>query len=109
GNFDDDMARIAECDWIIEVVKEDLAIKHKVYKEAAKHRKPGTIITSNTSGLPIKAMAEVMDKEMSQHFFGTHFFNPPRYLKLLEIIPGPDTDADLIAFMAKFLENVLGK
>ncbi|GMV98877.1 MAG: 3-hydroxyacyl-CoA dehydrogenase [Candidatus Hydrogenedentota bacterium] len=109
GNFEDDMGRIAECDWIIEVVKEDLAIKHRVYGEVAKHRKPGTIITSNTSGLPIAAMAEVMDKEMSQHFFGTHFFNPPRYLKLLEIIPGPDTNPDLIRFMANFFENVMGK
>ena len=109
GNFEDDMARIAEYDWIIEVVKEDLNIKKKVYAEVAKHRKPGTILSSNTSGIPIKAMAADMSEEMSAHFLGTHFFNPPRYLKLLEIIPSPNTRPDVVQTMANFCENVLGK
>jgi 3-hydroxyacyl-CoA dehydrogenase len=109
GNFDDDMARIAECDWIIEVVKEDLEIKKKIFSQVANHRTPGSVVSSNTSGISIRAMAEVMDQEMGKHFLGTHFFNPPRYLKLVEIIPGPDTLPEVIAFMAQFLENRLGK
>ena len=109
GNFEDDMAKIADCDWIIEVVKEDLAIKKKVYAQAAKHRKPGTIVTSNTSGIPIASMLEVMDADMQRHFLGTHFFNPPRYLKLVEIIPHPGTDPEVVRFMAGFMEDVLGK
>lgn len=109
GNFDDDMPRIAECDWIIEVVKEDLKIKNIVFGNVAKHRKPGTIVSSNTSGIPIKSMAEGMSDEMCEHFLGTHFFNPPRYLKLLEIIPSPKTKPEVIEKMAAFLENVLGK
>ncbi len=109
GNFEDDMAKIAECDWIIEVVKEDLAIKKKVYEQVAQHRKPGTIVTSNTSGIPIASMTSVMDEDMRRNFCGTHFFNPPRYLKLLEIIPHADTDPEVVAFLADFMENVLGK
>lgn len=109
GNFDDDMAKIADCDWIIEVVKEDLNIKKKVYENVAKHRTPGTILSSNTSGIPFRAMAEGMSEEMSAHFVGTHFFNPPRYMKLLEIIPSPNTKPEVIATMAAFCENVLGK
>ncbi len=109
GNFEDDMHRIAEADWIIEVVKEDLAVKKKVFEQVKKHRKPGTITTSNTSGIPIASMLEGMDDDFKKHFFGTHFFNPPRYLKLLEIIPHPGTDKSVIAFMADFFENVLGK
>ncbi|MDZ4857617.1 MAG: 3-hydroxyacyl-CoA dehydrogenase NAD-binding domain-containing protein, partial [Candidatus Hydrogenedentes bacterium] len=109
GNFEDDMHRIAEVDWIIEVVKEDLAIKKKVFEQVKKHRKPGTITTTNTSGIPIASMLDVMDDDFKKHFFGTHFFNPPRYLKLLEIIPHPGTDAGVVSFMADFMENVLGK
>ena len=109
GNFEDDMAKIADCDLIIEVVMEKLEIKHQVFANVAKHRKPGSIVTTNTSGIPIKAMAAKMDKEMSQHFMGTHFFNPPRYLKLLELIPGPDTLPEVIETIADFGENVLGK
>lgn len=109
GNFEDDMARIGECDWVIEVVKEDLAIKKKVFEQVKKHRKPGTILTTNTSGIPIASMLEVMDEDMKKHFLGTHFFNPPRYLKLLEIIPHPGTLPEVISFMANFMENVLGK
>lgn len=109
GNFDDDMARIAECDWVIEVVKEDLNIKKKVFTQVAKHRTPGTILSTNTSGISVQAMAAVMDEETRKHFLGTHFFNPPRYLKLVEIIPSPDTLPEIIDFMAQFLENRLGK
>ncbi len=109
GNFEDDMHKIADCDWIIEVVMENLDIKKQVYAQVAQHRKPGSIVTSNTSGIPIRAMAESMPKEMSQHFMGTHFFNPPRYLRLLELIPGPDTRPEVIDTIAWFGENVLGK
>jgi len=109
GNFDDDMGKIADCDWIVEVVKEDLKIKKLVYANIAKHRTEGTIVSSNTSGIPIKAMAADMTEEMSAHFLGTHFFNPPRYLKLLEIIPSPNTKPEVIETMAAFCENVLGK
>lgn len=109
GNLDDDLARIAECDWIIEVVKEDLKIKRSLYERVAKHRKPGAIVSSNTSGVPLHSMVDVMDDDMRKHFVGTHFFNPPRYLKLLEIIPGPDTLPEVIETMADFGENVLGK
>ena len=109
GNFEDDMARVAECDWIIEVVKEDLEIKKKVFKQVGMHRTPGCIVSSNTSGISITAMTEVMDEDMRKHFLGTHFFNPPRYLKLLEIIPAPETLPEVVQFMAEFLESRLGK
>ncbi len=109
GNFEDDMHKIADCDWIIEVVMENLDIKRQGFETGAQQRKPGSIVTSNTSGIPIRAMAETMPKEMSQHFMGTHFFNPPRYLRLLELIPGPDTLPEVVETMAWFGENVLGK
>ena len=109
GTFDDDMPRIAECDWIIEAVVENLEIKRKVFAQVAQHRRPGTIVSSNTSGIPIRAIAETMPDEMSEHFLGTHFFNPPRYLKLLELIPGPKTKPEVIQFMARVGEDVLGK
>jgi 3-hydroxyacyl-CoA dehydrogenase len=109
GNLEDDMPRIAECDWIIEVVIENLEIKRQVYSEVVKHRKPGSILTTNTSGIPLHSMVDVMDDDARKHFLGTHFFNPPRYLKLVEIIPAPDTDPEVMEFMAGFLENILGK
>ena len=109
GNFDDDWARIGEADWIIEVVKEDLAIKKLVLAKAAEHRRPGSILTSNTSGLSVAAMCEGLDEEFRRHFMGTHFFNPPRYLKLLEIIPGPDTDPEVVARISDFVDRRLGK
>jgi len=109
GNFEDDFPRIAEADWVIEVVKEDLAIKKKVLGEASKHRRPGSIISTNTSGILVRSMTEVMDGDMRKHFLGTHFFNPPRYLKLLEIIPGPDTLPEVVETLKRFAENVLGK
>jgi 3-hydroxyacyl-CoA dehydrogenase len=109
GNFEDDWPRIADADWIIEVVKEDLDIKRKVLTEAAKHRKPGSIVTTNTSGLSIDAMARDLDDEFRHHFLGTHFFNPPRYLHLLEIIPGQGTDPGVVDDLAEFADRRLGK
>ena len=94
---------------MIEVVKEDLAIKKKVLGEAAKHRRPGSVISTNTSGILVRSMADGMDDDMRRHFLGTHFFNPPRYLKLLEIIPGPDTLPGVVATLKRFAEDVLGK
>ncbi|MGB1318079.1 MAG: 3-hydroxyacyl-CoA dehydrogenase family protein, partial [Flavobacteriales bacterium] len=85
GNFTDDMAKIADCDWTIEVVIERLDIKKQVFENVEKYRKPGTLITSNTSGIPINQMLEGRSEDFQKHFCGTHFFNPPRYLKLLEI------------------------
>ena len=97
GNFDDDLALIADCDWIIEAVAENLDIKHALLAKVAQHRRPGAILTTNTSGLPIASVAAGLSGEAKQHFFGTHFFNPPRYMRLLEIIPTPDTDPADIA------------
>ena len=91
GNFEDDMPKIADCDWVIEVVIERLDIKQQVFQNVEKHRKRGTLITSNTSGIPIHLMAEGHSEDFKKHFCGTHFFNPPRYLALLEIIPAKDT------------------
>ena len=109
GNFEDDFPKIADCDWICEVVKEDLKIKESVFKKVAQYRSPGSIVSTNTSGIPIKSMVGSMDKDMRRHFLGTHFFNPPRYLKLLEIIPGADTAPEVVKQMAEFGENVIGK
>ena len=109
GNMEDDMEKIADCDWIVEVVTERLDIKKIVFENVKKHRKPGSIVSSNTSGIPIKSMVDVMDDDMKKNFLGTHFFNPPRYLKLVEIIPAPDTDPEVLAFMAQFMEDKLGK
>ena len=109
GNFDDDMEKIADCDWIVEVVTERLEIKKIVFENVKKHRKPGSIISSNTSGIAIHSMIDDMDDDMKKNFLGTHFFNPPRYLKLLEIIPAPDTDPEVVSFMAGFMEDVMGK
>ncbi|HOC92000.1 MAG TPA: 3-hydroxyacyl-CoA dehydrogenase NAD-binding domain-containing protein [bacterium] len=109
GNFEDDMEKIADCDWVIEVVKEDMKIKQGVFKQVAKYWKPGMIVTSNTSGLPITEMSKDMPAEMKKHFFVTHFFNPVRHMKLLEIIPGELTDKKIMDRMAEFGERVLGK
>lgn len=109
GNFEDNMKDIASCDWIIEVVVEDLEIKKKVFSQVEQFRKPGTLITSNTSGIPIAMMCEGRSEDFKKHFCGTHFFNPPRYLKLLEIIPGPDTSPDVINFLMKYGDLNLGK
>lgn len=109
GNFTDDMPKIKECDWTIEVVVENLEIKKKVYGEVEKHRRPGTLITSNTSGIPIHLMTEGRSEDFKKHFCGTHFFNPPRYLRLLEIIPTPFTDAETIKFLMHYGDLHLGK
>ncbi len=109
GNFDDDFERIGDYDLIVEVVKEDVDIKKKVFTQIAKHRAKGSIVTTNTSGLPVKSMVDVMDEDMRQHFVCTHFFNPPRYLKLLELIPSPDTLPEVMDYVKQFSEDVLGK
>lgn len=109
GNFDDDMSKIKNCDWIIEVVVENLDVKKKVFEDVEKHRTPGTLITSNTSGIPIHLMADGRSDDFKKHFCGTHFFNPPRYLKLLEIIPTPNTDAAVIEFLMHYGDLFLGK
>lgn len=109
GNFTDDMPKIKACDWTIEVVVENLGIKKKVYEEVEKHRTPGTLITSNTSGIPIHLMAEGRSEDFQKHFAGTHFFNPPRYLKLLEIIPTPKTDPEVTKFLMHYGDLFLGK
>jgi 3-hydroxyacyl-CoA dehydrogenase len=109
GNFDDDMKLIANYDWIIEVVIENLDIKKKVFENVEKFRKPGTLITSNTSGIPIHLMTEGRSDDFKAHFCGTHFFNPPRYLKLLEIIPTPHTSKDVVDFLMHYGEKYLGK
>lgn len=109
GNFTDDMTRISECDWIIEVVVERLDIKKQVFDSVEKFRKPGTIISSNTSGIPIHLMTEGRSEDFNRNFCGTHFFNPPRYLRLLEIIPTPHTDPALIDFLMQYGEKYLGK
>jgi len=109
GNFEDHLSLIAGVDWIIEVVVENLEIKKKVFAQVEEHRKPGTIISSNTSGVSINEMSEGRSDDFRKHFLGTHFFNPPRYLKLLEIIPGKDTDPAIVDYMMHFGEFVLGK
>ncbi|MBL7695561.1 MAG: 3-hydroxyacyl-CoA dehydrogenase/enoyl-CoA hydratase family protein [Ferruginibacter sp.] len=109
GNFTDNMKDIADCDWVIEVVVERLDIKQSVFSEVEKYRKPGTLITSNTSGIPIHLMTEGRSDDFKKHFCGTHFFNPPRYLRLLEIIPTPHTDPDVVAFLMHYGDLTLGK
>ncbi|KFZ42789.1 3-hydroxyacyl-CoA dehydrogenase [Anoxybacillus flavithermus] len=109
GNFEDDFHRLAECDWIIEVVVERLDVKKSVFEKVDEVRKQGSIVSSNTSGISIEAMAEGRSEDFKKHFLGTHFFNPPRYLKLLEVIPTKYTDPAVVAFMKQFGENVLGK
>ncbi|WP_374721116.1 3-hydroxyacyl-CoA dehydrogenase/enoyl-CoA hydratase family protein [Peribacillus tepidiphilus] len=109
GNFEDDMKRLNEVDWIIEVVVENLDIKKKVFEQVDQYRKPGSIVSSNTSGISVEAMAEGRSEDFQRHFLGTHFFNPPRYLKLLEIIPTKKTDPEVLSFMKQFGEDVLGK
>jgi 3-hydroxyacyl-CoA dehydrogenase len=109
GNFADDMPKIADCDWIIEVVVERLDIKQQLYEQVEKYRKHGTLITSNTSGIPIAQMTVGRTADFKAHFCGTHFFNPPRYLRLLEIIPTPDTKPEIIDFLMDYGSKFLGK
>ena len=109
GNFEDDLPRIAEADWIIEVVAENLEIKRGLLARVAQYRKPGAIVTTNTSGLPVHLIAEGLPEEFQQHWAGTHFFNPPRYMKLVEVIPGPKTSTDVLAALCDFCDRRLGK
>jgi len=109
GNLDDDIQKVASADWIIEVVVERLDIKKQVFEKLEKYRTPGTLITSNTSGIPIKFMNEGRTEDFQKHFCGTHFFNPPRYLKLFEIIPGPNTSPEVLDFFNSYGEQFLGK
>ena len=109
GNLTDDLHKISKVDWIIEVVTEKLNIKQIVFKQIEEHRTKGTLITSNTSGIPIKQMNEGRSEDFRKNFAVTHFFNPPRYLKLFEIIPGPDCEPNTIEFLNDFGERFLGK
>ncbi len=109
GNLEDDIAKVGKVDWIIEVVVERLDIKKKVFENLEKYRTPGTLITSNTSGIPIKFMSEGRSDDFQKHFCGTHFFNPARYLKLFEIIPGPNTSPEVLDFLNGYGEKFLGK
>ena len=109
GNLEDDIQKLSDSDWIIEAVIERLDIKQKVFEQIEKYRKPGTLITTNTSGIPIHMMAEGRSEDFKQHFCGTHFFNPPRYLRLLEIIPAPDTKPTVIDFLMEYGDRHLGK
>ena len=109
GNFDDDINKIKSADWIIEVVVEKLEIKHQVFDLIEEHRTPGTIVTSNTSGIPIKLMSKGRSDDFNKNFAITHFFNPPRYLNLFEVIPSPNCDKDLLNFLLKYGEKYLGK
>lgn len=109
GNFTDNMAEIKDYDWVIEVVVERLDIKQQIFAQVDQYRKPGTLVTSNTSGIPIHLMAEGRSEDFKKHFCGTHFFNPPRYLRLLEIIPTPHTDPAVIDFLLHYGDLHLGK
>ncbi|MFN4300155.1 MAG: 3-hydroxyacyl-CoA dehydrogenase/enoyl-CoA hydratase family protein [Thermaurantimonas sp.] len=109
GNFEDDFPKIKECDWIIEAVVERLDIKKSIFDQVEKYRKPGSIVSSNTSGIPIHIMAEGRSEDFKRNFLGTHFFNPPRYLPLLEIIPTPYTDPAITDFFLHWGDRYLGK
>ena len=109
GNFEDDLARIADADWIIEVVAENLEIKRGLLAKVAQFRKPGAIVTTNTSGLPVHLIAEGLPEEFQQHWAGTHFFNPPRYMKLVEVIPGPKSSREVVETLSDFCDRRLGK
>jgi 3-hydroxyacyl-CoA dehydrogenase len=109
GNFEDDLKLLADCDWVCEVVVENLKIKQELFAKLEKIVKPNCIVSTNTSGLPIKDISAKFGAALKKHFLGTHFFNPPRYMKLMEIIPGAETDKEIVAYMTKFSEEVLGK
>ncbi|HEY8559604.1 MAG TPA: 3-hydroxyacyl-CoA dehydrogenase NAD-binding domain-containing protein [Pyrinomonadaceae bacterium] len=109
GNFEDDMAKLKDCDFVIEAVVERLDIKHKVFGEVEKYRKPGSVIASNTSGIPIESIAEPFSEDFKKHFVGIHFFNPPRYMKLVEVIPTKDTSGEIACAITGFLDQRLGK
>src|ERR1700677_825881 len=104
GNFEDDLKKLAEVDWIIEAVVENLELKRALLKKVEAIRKPGTIITTNTSGLPVGKISEGFSEEFRKNWFGTHFFNPPRYMRLLELIPTPDADPAAMDTIAHFCD-----
>ncbi|MDP9170220.1 MAG: 3-hydroxyacyl-CoA dehydrogenase family protein, partial [Acidobacteriota bacterium] len=109
GSFDDDLPKLADCDWIVEAVSENLAIKRSLYDRVLAHRTPGAIVSTNTSGIPLSQIAEGYPTEFRQHFLGTHFFNPPRYLHLAELIPGPETSPEILTRLTQFCDLHLGK
>ena len=109
GNFTDDLAKIKDCDLVIEAVVENLEIKHKLFADVDRYRKPGAVIASNTSGIPIDAIAEPFSDDFKAHFVGIHFFNPPRYMKLVEVIPGTKTSGEIACDITGFLDRRLGK
>jgi 3-hydroxyacyl-CoA dehydrogenase len=109
GNFEDDLAKIKDCDWILEVVTEDRAIKQALLQKVQALRAPGAVVSSNTSGIAIGSLAAGFSEDFRRHFLGTHFFNPPRYMKLLEMIPTPDSLPEVVAAVARFGDVVLGK
>jgi 3-hydroxyacyl-CoA dehydrogenase len=109
GSFDADLAKIADCDWIIEAVTENLEIKRSLWGKVEKLRKADSIVSTNTSGIPLRQIADGFSSTFRKHFLGTHFFNPPRYLHLLEVIPGPETDPEILAFVSSFADKRLGK
>jgi 3-hydroxyacyl-CoA dehydrogenase len=109
GNLEDDLVKLKDVDWVIEVVVENLNVKKQVFEKVEQYRKPGSIISSNTSGISVEAMVEGRSEDFQNHFLGTHFFNPPRYLKLLEVIPTQYTAPEVLSFMKTFGEDVLGK
>ncbi len=109
GNFEDDLALLTGADWIIEAVAENLEIKRNLLARVAQHRKPGAIVTTNTSGLPVRLISEGLPEDFQQHWAGTHFFNPPRYMKLVEVIPGPKTSREVLDTLADFCDRRLGK
>ena len=109
GNLDDDLAKIKDVDWVMEVVTERLDIKKSVFEQVEKYRTPGTLVTSNTSGIPIKFMNEGRSQDFQENFAVTHFFNPPRYLKLFEVVPGPNCKQEVTDFLMMYGDKFLGK
>jgi 3-hydroxyacyl-CoA dehydrogenase len=109
GSFDDDLSKIKSCDWIVEAVSESLEIKRALYDRVIQHRAPGTVVSTNTSGIPLRQIAEGYPEEFREHFLGTHFFNPPRYLHLAEMIPGPATKPEILTALGQFCDLHLGK
>jgi 3-hydroxyacyl-CoA dehydrogenase len=109
GSFDADLSKVGECDWIMEAVTENLEIKRTLWKKVEALRKPDSIVSTNTSGIPLRQISEGFSESFRKHFLGTHFFNPPRYLHLLEVIPGADTDSGVIEFVSTFADKRLGK
>src|SRR5664279_2939472 len=109
GNFDDDLALLADCDWVIEAVTENLAIKQALLERVVPHLKRDAILTTNTSGLPVASIAAKLPEPVRRRWFGTHFFNPPRYMRLVEIIPTPEADPAAIAAISHFADVLLGK